>query len=177
MEYPFHFLRLSAATHAAPKGLISRIKWLLDRHSDFAENIEGEDGIEIRRNRAGGVTIYGGIALQSGFLSASLCATPDSEGIACTGGIWTVRYNPITIGAQVFWFGSPEDAPEGSIALGAGLNYGYVETSDGYNAVWGAQGTYPANATTTLRRCIFSVQISAGVSSNFIRRNIGDISA
>ena len=171
------FPRFLASAFAAPKAMLSRLKWTLDRHSDFLENIEGEDGVEIRRNFKGGVTIYGSGTAQSGSLSASICAALGPDQIECSGGIWTNRYAPITVSEQVFWFGDPGDAPVGSIALGSGLNYGFIETTDGNNSTWGVQGTYPLNSTTTLRRCIFSVQISAGVASNFVRRNIGDIYA
>lgn len=54
------FPRLMADTFAAPKALLSRMKHVVDRHSAFLENIEGEDGIEIRRNAMGGITIGGG---------------------------------------------------------------------------------------------------------------------
>ncbi len=52
------FLRFFAL--ASQKGLLSRMKATLDAHSDFLENIDGEDGIAVRRNHMGGVTIGGG---------------------------------------------------------------------------------------------------------------------
>lgn len=57
MSAPFKFPRVGSSALTAPKGLLSRLKWLVDRHSQLAENIEGEDGIEVRRNYRGGVTI------------------------------------------------------------------------------------------------------------------------
>lgn len=39
-------------------GLLSRMKSALDSHSSFLENIEGEDGVEVRSNYKGGITIY-----------------------------------------------------------------------------------------------------------------------
>ena len=54
------FHRFFGSNLGAPKGLLSRIKKVLDQHSDFLEAIEGEDGIDIRRNFRGGITISGG---------------------------------------------------------------------------------------------------------------------
>lgn len=54
------FQRFLSASFAAPKAMLSRLKWTLDRHSDFLENIEGEDGVEVRKNYKGGITISGG---------------------------------------------------------------------------------------------------------------------
>jgi len=54
------FPRFLASTFAAPKAMLSRLKWTVDRHSDFIEAIEGADGIRVRRNYKGGVTISGG---------------------------------------------------------------------------------------------------------------------
>lgn len=48
--------------HSATGGILSRMKQVLDRHSDFLEHVEGEDGIEIRRNALGGISIGGGSA-------------------------------------------------------------------------------------------------------------------
>lgn len=40
-------------------GLIPRMRELLDAHSATFENIAGEDGIGVRKNWQGGITIYG----------------------------------------------------------------------------------------------------------------------
>lgn len=46
-------------------GLLSRIREQLDRHAQFLENVRGENGIEVKPNCAGGVTVRwsgGGVA-------------------------------------------------------------------------------------------------------------------
>lgn len=41
------------------RGVISRMKALLDSHSTVLDNVEGEDGISVRKNWKGGLTIGG----------------------------------------------------------------------------------------------------------------------
>ena len=65
------FPRFFASAFAAPKAMLSRLKWTVDRHSDFLEAFEAENGIRIRRNYRGGITIIGGNAASgawSGFV-------------------------------------------------------------------------------------------------------------
>jgi hypothetical protein len=50
------FKRLASSS---PKGRLSRLESTVDLHSRFAENIHGEDGIRVRKNALGGITISG----------------------------------------------------------------------------------------------------------------------
>ena len=156
------------------RGVLSRMKALLDRHSVVLDHVEGEDGITVRKNWKGGITIGGG-GSASGLFAASICASLGGTQINCTGGHWTHRYDVVSVPDQVFWFGDPESIPDGAIALAEGVNFGFVEFDGGAGIVWGVQSTYPLNATTALRRCVFSVTISSGTASEFLPRNQGDV--
>ena len=54
------------------RGVISRMKALLDSHSTVLDNVEGEDGLEVRKNFKGGFTIY---LSNSGELSGAIYAS------------------------------------------------------------------------------------------------------
>ena len=90
------FSRFGFSSNPAPKAMLSRMKSTLDRHSDYLESIVGEDGIEIRRNAMGGITIGAdfettGSGAWSGFVwwlgaikwdFSRISAAPDGETLA-----------------------------------------------------------------------------------------------
>jgi len=96
------------------------MKTVIDEHSDALENIEGEDGIGVRDNYKGGVTIY-------------------LEGDSVVGGGSPATWSGIVwhLGNILYDFNKTDNAPMGSPS-----EYGLVGVSDEYVYFGSVLGEY-----------------------------------
>ena len=81
------------------RGVISRMKALLDSHSTVLDNVEGEDGISVRKNWKGGLTIGGqssggAYSEYTSFFKVVDASTPGTCKVGVTDGGWIPTGDP-----------------------------------------------------------------------------------
>lgn len=166
------------------RGVLSRIKALLDQHSTALDNVEGEDGIGVRKNWRGGVTIYGqGLARTAAFnvslyMAWAGYAEDESLYAKVTSGNWVHGYSSVQASDTV------ESDGYIHVALNAALltQYVYVQRGADLSVSLGTSEEYPVSSTTYLRRAIGKIELTGSpdpvtgrYSVAYVGLNFGDV--